>query len=521
VQDFRGAVTEYDRLIAIDPHFLVPRREKARVLFSDHQFAAAQAAYQEVLVPTADDRLVQDLNAYVSQDPATRALLAPCFHAGTPAKMIRAEILKALPAVGEAASALHRILADYDARAAEQAGVRLEAEGKAKKDFRNYEAVPVYQKLTTLEPGNVEGLFDLGQVYGGLRQTHNALTEFGRVLEVDPQHRESLVASERAGLELQPQLRSSFDFFHQSGRDGLALIDRTRYGTTLTWPYGDENEWVRLGFSRVYYSAPHAPGLDGNIITLGAEGKCCDSHLLLYGLANLEQYENRIHDRVTYDTGLDYAVCDLLHLRASSFLENVVENAESIRQDIYRIGFNAGADLHPTRYWNVSGTYRFAYYSDVNQLNEVFLSTDYSLTLPPKQLKLVATVDYEGYAKQTIFLDPTHQSAFGAVHPYFAPSSFTYYEGRVEWYQWLSRDYFTYSNQCWYSLQYGLGWDNRFQPYQDVRGLLNYDVAPWLTVGGYAQGLFSHVYDSFAFGAFVNLRFPCRLNFARIFGCDP
>jgi hypothetical protein len=128
-------------------------------------------------------------------------------------------------------------------------------------------------------------------------------------------------------------------------------------------------------------------------------------------------------------------------------------------------------------------------------------------------LKLVGTVRYQSFSEQTVFADPTQSSLVGTLHPYFAPASFTYYEGRVEWYHWLSRDYFTYSNQCWYSLQYGIGWDDSFNSYHDLRALAQADLKPWLTIGAYTQGLFSRVYDTVSAGAYLIVRFPCYLRF--------
>lgn len=523
VQDFKGAVVEYNRLIAVSPHFLIAPREKARVLFSDHEFGASAAAYQEALAPHADELLWKDLSAYLAREPRARALLEDRCHPDTPGRILCGEVARAVTrsADDDVRAALVQLLADHDARSVEQTGVSLESEAKSKKDWRNYEAVPVYEALIAVEPGNEEGLFDLGQVFGGLRQTLNALPQFSRTLEVEPQHRESMIALERASLELQPRLHSRLDFFHQDGRDGLARVDRTKYGTSLIWPFGDENEWVEIGFFRAAYDPDDDRELDGNILVGRVQKKGCAGRLFFFAQGNVEQYEDRIRDRVTYDTGVAYDVSDLLRLRAGSFLDNVVENGESMRQDIHRVGLNVGADLRLTRWWNVGGTYRFAYYSDVNRLNEMQLYSDCSLTLPPKQLKLVGTVNYQSFTEQTLFLDPTRRSVVGATHPYFSPAGFTYYEGRVEWYHWLSRDYFTYSNQCWYSLQYGLGWDDDFNLYQDLRALLYMDVKPWFTVGGYAQGLLSRVYDSAGAGAFAIIRFPCRCNFARPIGCHP
>jgi len=514
VQDFKGAVVEYIQLITIDPRFLIPRREKARVLHSDHQFVASAAAYQEILMPSADEVLHKDLSTYVQREPRAQALLDTCLHPGLSGKIVRAEVTRVMEkADEEVRGALQRILLDYTALQAEQTGVALEKEGKSKKDVRNYQAVPVYDGLITVEPGNEEAVFDLGQVYGGLKQTLNALPQFGRVLEIEPQHREAQISQERAGLELQPQGRTFVGFFSQSGRNGLANIVRTRYGASLAYPFRDENELVQLSFSRALYAPPHFPSLEGNILSARAQGKCCDNRLFLYGQANLEQYESGIDDRVTFDVGANYDVSDLLRLRVNGFLENVLENGESIQQEIFRYGTLVGADIRATRYWNLTAEYRYAHYSDHNDLEEMFLSTDYSITLPPKQLKLVGTVLYQSFSEQTVFADPTQSSLVGTLHPYFAPASFTYYEGRLEWYHWLSRDYFTYSNQCWYSLQYGMGWDDSFQFYQDVRALAQADLKPWLTVGAYTQGLFSRVYDSVSAGAYLIIRFPCSLRF--------
>src|SRR5262249_51942411 len=137
-----------------------------------------------------------------------------------------------------------------------------------------------------------------------------------------------------------------------------------------------------------------------------------------------------------------------------------LENAESIRQNIHRVGLNAEANFYPAREWDFGGNYRLAYYSDANLLNELYLYSEVFLTFPPRQLKLVADIDIEGFAHSTVFPTSNHDILFGVIHPYFSPKSFAFYEGRIEWTQWLSRDFFVHSNQCYYSLQYALGWDS-------------------------------------------------------------
>src|SRR5213079_1509837 len=121
------------------------------------------------------------------------------------------------------------------------------------------------------------------------------------------------------------------------GRNGLANIARVKYGFSAAWPYRDENELVQLSFARAHYAPTDDRSLDGNLLSARVQKKFCDGRLFAFGQATLEQYDSRISDRVTYDAGVGYDVSDLLHVRVAGFLENVVENGESIRQDIYRL----------------------------------------------------------------------------------------------------------------------------------------------------------------------------------------
>ena len=80
----------------------------------------------------------------------------------------------------------------------------------------------------------------------------------------------------------------------------------------------------------------------------------------------------------------------------------------------------------------------------------------------------------------------------------------------MEYTHWFSRDFFTYSNQCYISLQYGLGVDNNAVVYNDFRGIFNWDIKPWLSVGIEAQAQISQVYNmQQVFGYFV-WRLPGR-----------
>jgi hypothetical protein len=141
-------------------------------------------------------------------------------------------------------------------------------------------------------------------------------------------------------------------------------------------------------------------------------------------------------------------------------------------------------------------------------MSEIYAHTDVLACLPPDQLKFVARLDYLTYDHQTIF--GPGGSIFGSIHPYFAPAGYTFCEGRMEYTHWFSRDFFTYSNQCYLSLQYGLGIDSNAVVYNDLRAIFNWDCKAWLSVGIEGEAQISQVYNMQQLFGYVVIRLPCR-----------
>jgi hypothetical protein len=137
------------------------------------------------------------------------------------------------------------------------------------------------------------------------------------------------------------------------------------------------------------------------------------------------------------------------------------------------------------------GWRRAAYWSNVNTMGELYLFNNVLLTMPPCQLKFVLDTDLQAFRHSTVFPRPDHSDIPGVEFPYFSPHAFAYYEARIEWTRWLSRDWFVHSNQCYYSLQYATGMDSNFVWYNSARALGNFDVRPWLTIGVDVLGITS------------------------------
>ena len=319
-----------------------------------------------------------------------------------------------------------------------------------------------------------------------------------------------MVASDRSSAELAPKLNLGYRFFGQRGRDGLASIDQHFLRTSAVLPIGDENEFVEVGYQNVTYNPTLGRTANGNIPFFRVQKKALDNLFLGYAQVNAENFRNGFQDRPTFDTGFFMQHTDTFRTRGSLYLENVAQNGESIRQDIYRYGLTVGADFNPTRTWAFGGTYRFGRYSDENNLNQLDLYNEVLLTLAPKQLKAVLLYTLYGYSEQTRFAgngQAIEPNIVGAVHPYFSPNSFNMLQARLEYTQWLSRDYFTHSNQTYFSLQYGISSDDRLEVYHNPRALFVYEPNSSLTLGVDASAQLSSVYRNVGVNLFMQYRF--------------
>ena len=88
---------------------------------------------------------------------------------------------------------------------------------------------------------------------------------------------------------------------------------------------------------------------------------------------------------------------------AATFLDNVTASGEALRQDIYRLGGRISGNYQHTRRLSFGALYRYAYYSDVNNLNEANFNTTYLFLYAPQQLRLILSVNNLFYSNQTVF----------------------------------------------------------------------------------------------------------------------
>ncbi|MGL6095310.1 MAG: tetratricopeptide repeat protein [Fimbriiglobus sp.] len=508
---YADSATAYQRLVSLDTEAALPKRELARVYYTDHQFELAHDTYLSTASADPVAAFRQTLQTIATRTPAGKTTLDGLALAKLPPDEIRSEVNKVVANCQDPllAAGLLAAVGDYEARVVDAKGAELEARAKDFKGLRDLSAIPAYKELITAEPDNADALFDLGQIYSARQMTRPAIQTYSDLLAVDPQSREGMIATDRAALEASPTIRTFFRAEHENGRNGLANMDRLFAGMLFTTPLGDENEYLGVGYTRVRYS-PTADGgpLSGNMPTLVVQKRVpIYDQTLFRGVFNVEQFPDRLNTRPTFDTGFT-TNGDGWRTGSAAFLENVVASGESLEQDIYRFGARLDGEYTVNRRLTVGGLARYAHYSDDNDVGEISLNSAYIFTWAPKQLRLLLYTDNMFFREVTVFGPNAPQTLDGTIHPYFSPTAFSYYEARLDYTEWLSRDYFAHSNQCSYNLQGGIGFDNNAIAYGVGRAGFNWDIKPWLSVGADARFTYSNVYQFGSLYLYLNWRLP-------------
>ncbi|MGL4462813.1 MAG: hypothetical protein ACRC1K_11735, partial [Planctomycetia bacterium] len=493
-----------------DPDLPSARRERARVFNAMNQFLSSAGAFAGVQDPSADVQLRLALQVYAEKTPDFTNRWSDVVRGGTSGEALRSEVQRIADSTEIPAEkiAMERLLLDYDVASEIASNAYIEGDAKDKKGRRNFLAMPVYESLQAVEPSNSGGFYDLGQVNSTLHYTRDAVEQYAQALAIDPLSRDAAVAIDRASTELNPKLDGYFLYDGQQGRDGLATINRFRMGTLGSYPLGDENEFMQLGYVFASYDPADDRPLTGNILVARIQ-KRLGRRLPTFTEINFEDFPDRLGSRVTFDTGATYLHSDIIQFGAGGFLNNVVQNGESLRQSIYRGGARFNAVYTPNRRWVAGPQYTAAWYSDENILHQMDFFSQFLVSYAPCQFKLVQQLVTQSFTEQTTFGPNAPNDLRGTIHPYFAPASFYYYQQRFEWKHWISRDFSEDTNQCWYELHYGIGFDDALEIYHEFKGITHLDLKTWLTVGTELKLVRSGVYNNDFFTAFVQLRYPC------------
>ena len=399
-----------------------------------------------------------------------------------------------------------------------------------------------YETLVVAEPYEPHFRFELGQVCGAVGNTPCAIAAYSNLLALDPNHRNAEMALEGKWLDLRDRVFGNYRFRRERGRDGLTSIDRGGAFVGVRHIYDYEDEFVSLGYGRLTLAPTLGEGTAGNCLDVDFQRRLPPRWLWRLAPGGtpyffvdgcVEGYDRFVSTRPTGMAGLKLRTAGDAVWTVAATLDNVLENHESLRQDIYRGGVFVGLDTMPTPYWELSLGYRFDAYSDVNNRNAAEMRNRFKLTPDPERLSLLVNMDYWDFAEQSVF-SPGPDRFYEMRHPYFSPRNFVQADVGVEWKHRFglggapahgrllpgrlvapglccqrvgSRygDGFDGSDQWWISMSARKRWDDQGKNYTIMEGMLVWDITRRLSGYAKAEYLESSVYQST--GAYAGLAY--------------
>ena len=166
-------------------------------------------------------------------------------------------------------------------------------------------------------------------------------------------------------------------------------------------------------------------------------------------------------------------------------MDNVLENGESLRQDIYRGGLRVDVAFLPNNCWESEATYELQRYNDNNLRQAAEFRNRIQLTPDPHRFSLLADCYYWTFRDGSVF-SPGAESLLQHEAPLLVASSFAMTGVGIEWKEWLSWDRFDGAEHCWVSFSAMKRWDSEDQNYTLYQGMFVWDITCRLS--GYATG---------------------------------
>jgi tetratricopeptide (TPR) repeat protein len=502
------ALEATDRTIQLDSLDIQARLEKARSLYAMRRFADADAVYAQAAGAPAAEQLRRELGRIAeNMPPEQQQVLMPALTADS--NNVRELVNVAAQQNEGMREELTRIGADYDAVNTMRGSFSQERAVKAYTDWSPIRGIDAGMKRLGTQPLDDESAFDLGRNYSTLHSTREAEKFYRKVLDTSPNHYAAGVAADRLDLEHGPKATAEGTYFRQRGRKGLTDIDRLRTQAWFSVNMGDEDEYVAVGAGWIRLDPRDDAELDGNVASVRAQFKPFDL-LLLHAQLNGESYDDRIEDRLTYDIGATWRASDCLKVYGTLYSNNVVENGETLRQDIYREGLTAGGEYTFNRGDDLGAWYRYANYSDDNELHEFDVFYSHRFCLWPDELKAIADYHYWAYDEGTIppvVAPPLGGPVLlGTVHPYFAPNGYGLVSAHLEWTKALCGDTFKEADLTWIGIRGGGGVDTDGVGFVFGRAIFHRDLCYWLSFHTELGATESKVYRDLSAYAYLTAR---------------
>jgi len=377
-RDYRQSETEYKRLIQKNPDWVMPRRELGRILGWSRQYDRAVRQYEETQKAFPDDLAVR-------------------------------------------------------------------AELESKKDFYRFhdgQAMKHYQTWLSIEPMNVEAMFDLGQVYSRQRHWQKARSLYKKILSIQPSHFRAEQALNKVNILDQKTTLTTYAGFEESDA-GSRLNDVRLYqgGLDLDSPINEQLS-LRAGYSDGKYefsdfvrTSRHKTFVEalfyGKPFWWGSFGYEYSDYSR--GPDGTHNFHENIHlaPRDDLEFVLSHQRQDLIY-NSRTLIEHLQADDLKVR-GVYRhsVVFEAGADyLHQNS-------------NDGNSSDRYGGDIKFNLSDASQRLSVQYRYEEYGYAK--------------AREYYFSPSSFHTHSIMLEYRRYLNKEeLFWGTNDTYFTVRYKL-----------------------------------------------------------------
>ena len=387
----------------------------------------------------------------------------------------------------------------------EAVSLKLEQQAVALADWRPASAAAVFETLHRIRPVDEYVTIQMAEQSLRLNRRHDAIATYEEHLAMEPTNAGIQSALDREVIKFHPHGRGNVETFQQSGRQGLAQIEMLRFGAEAIFPLIDGDDFFSVGYAHQIYFPGSKNAVRGNILELDMRRELSDGFFFL-GQMDVGSYETGFSTRPVFESGFEYQLLDGLDIGVTTFLRNVAENTESIRQDLFRYGFQPTIDWKITPCWNVTGNYQLQNYSDDNIVHAFAVNNGFELKPPPRQLLMSSGYNFLSYAEESI-RGPNLDELTGTIHPYFAPNAFSYVTLELEWRHWLS-EFRAGEDQLYYGIDYGVEWDSLNVFYNTFGGTFYWEVNPCVVFSVQSDFIRSGAYDAAAVMVALDITFP-------------
>lgn len=318
-----------------------------------------------------------------------------------------------------------------------------EIEMLSKENFYNLfdiGAMRQYESWLSVEPENLEALNDLGQVYAREMRWYDARKVYNDILDITPSHFRAQQALGKVEIYAKSiMLKQGFEWY-EADSDSRHVDER--YENVFTELEIPLKENFYLNLSQDSYMLQYAdPGwVNRERLNLGV---AYYNKPWLWLIANYAYsiYNNRIKDSQNFNEEINIKPFDQALLTISHKREDVLDNGEARKMNLYYDGYRACLAFNLNRRLTLSGDYQYSYYNDQNKKRDYEVEASYILLYEPKFLKLIYS--YEEYKF-------THAKDY-----LFTPSSFHANKVGFMWRHFLNKEELFWGiNETYYAFKY-------------------------------------------------------------------